>query len=119
MTYKKKNNKKKIGIIAFLAMAFLAGTLLCFYYYYTTKTKIKIFNFALDLFDAFEGFDIEVENLNKILKAYEIFAVSYINNDTETSLKRHIADLCYLLTKTQSQKAINFIKNYSYIVNLS
>ena len=109
----------KHSALSFVAMTFLAGTMLCFYYYYTTKTKIKIYNFALDLYDAFNTFDIEVESLNKILKAYEIFAVSYINNDTESSLKRYVIDLCYLLTQTKEQKVIDFISKYDYIVKLS
>ena len=104
--------------LSFASMAVLAGTLLCFYYYYTTKTKIKIYNFALDFYDAFESFDIELESLNKILKAYEIFAVSYINNDTETSLKRNISDLCYLISKTNSQTTKEFILNNKFITKL-
>ena len=109
----------KHSAMSFIAMVFLAGTLLLFYYYYTTKTKIKIYNFALDLFDAFNTFDIELESLNKILKAYEIFAISYINNETETTLKRKITDLCYLLTQTKSKKVIDFISAYPYILKLN
>ena len=109
----------KHSALSFVAMTFLAGTLLCFYYYYTTKTKIKIYNFALDLFDAFNDFDIELETLNKILKAYEIFAIAYINDESETTLKRKIADLSYLLTKTKSQKVIEFINGYPFISNIN
>ncbi len=109
----------KHSALSFVSMAFLTMTLLSFYYYYTTKTKIKIYNFALDLFDVFESFEIDIESSNKILKAYEIFTISYLNNETESSLKRHVSNLCYLLTQTKSQKVIDFINKYSYIAKLS
>ncbi len=108
----------KYSAFSFVSMAFLALALFSFYYYFTTKTKIRIFNFALDLFDNFNLFNINADSLNKILKLYEIFSISYINNETETSLKVNLSNLVNAIIKSNDNTAINFISKYDFIAKL-
>ena len=87
-------------------------------YYSSTRAKVKIYNFALDLYDEFNSFEFALDNLNKILKHYEIFCVSYINNETETTLKTHIMILCNLIIEFGGSKVEDFVFSYNYIKKL-
>ena len=73
--------------------------------YFTTKSKVALFNAVLDLYDGFNALELPVEFGVEFLKELKVTAVSVINNDSEINLKKHLLNLLNIAVNGNGEKS--------------
>lgn len=99
----------------FLIDAVLGIFLIVFFFAYTsTKDKVNCFNLALDLFDNYKSFKLNIDSDIKILKQYIDFGIGYLNNSSTLSLSPILSNIFEMLLLEDSNGVNEFIKNHKH-----
>ncbi len=76
--------------------------------------KVKIFNLALDIFDNFNSFNLSVKLSLTILKEFNSFGVSYLNNSSDLYLSQKLKEIINLIKKEENESVKKFFSENKY-----
>lgn len=99
-------------ILYICLFASLISFVVVFFKYYSDYSIVKIYNTALDLYDAYPSLDIEKEKSVKILNKFLEFAVNYLNGATDISLKRTLEDIISLMVDNITTSTEKFFSSH-------
>ena len=79
--------------------------------YFTTKSKVALFNAVLDFYDNYPKFNLKEQAQVKVLKRLEFIAVSYINNEGPTAFSLTIEKLVEECLKNSTEELITYLNS--------
>lgn len=95
-------------IVSSLIMIAAAGVAFAFM---SNNSKVKLFNSVLDFYDSLNYFDFTSAQRSDVMKQLEEIAVSYVNKETDTTLRNKIRNLVEIALKTGNEKVAEYIEN--------
>ena len=100
------------------AILFICLSLFFMLNFLSSKSKCKLYDLALDLFDNYKNFEIPPKESLIILKKYTEFALNYLNNSIDSTLKNSMQEIAFLLVDLNNPKINEFIKENKTLYSL-
>ncbi len=80
--------------------------------YFSDYSLVKIYNLSLDIFDAYNSFNIDKEKSVKILNQFLKFAISYVNNSSDFNLKNNLDSVITLILENSNDTTNKFFTSH-------
>lgn len=105
----------QIGILSIFGGVSLVAFIGVLFKHVSNSTKVKIYNMALDIFDAYNSFNVNVKNSVEILKTFKDFALDYLNNESDYVLNISFNKVIKLLLEEENDIITEFFKNHKIL----
>ncbi len=102
------------SVLFIICSGFAIFFIATFFSYITCKEKVNSFNLALDLFDSYKNFEINIDTNIKILKQYIDYGIGYLNNSSELSLSPILTSIFEALLSEDEEKVQEFISSHKH-----